>query len=149
MSNENFYVDLANGSTNEDSLVRKLNEEYKGKTFGEVVEYMLNPAGDNLNEAYSPMEMMSARGLQRDYNTRSDEESVTVSLTARQVKGIEEKYLAFTDQVNSCLDDILITETITNDQGKEEKLDKIYLKLTKVICNLIKIQVLAKPTSLV
>ena len=138
---DQWYVSLEPGVGDESPLIRQIGSDYKGKTFGEVVEYMLNPAGDSLNEPYSPMDRRCAQVLQRIYNTRDSQlltdasqthKSSTVILSASRVNEGEDLTLSFSDKVHDHLEDILKTQSVTGPDGKEEERQSVYLTMTKV-----------------
>jgi hypothetical protein len=131
MSKDVFYITLVNGRTSDEPLKRQLDAQHKGKTFGEVVEYMLIPEGDELNEEYSPIEKRSALSLKNIYNSRGEGGSVSVNLYASRISDGEDMSLSFPDSIQSKLEDILKVERFPGPDGKEIERQSIYLSLTK------------------
>ena len=59
-----MYVTLRlYGNQSEDKLVKRMREEYLGKTFGEVINYVADPNSDDLNESYNSGERDIANRL--------------------------------------------------------------------------------------
>lgn len=113
-------------------LVKRVSEDYLGKTFGELLDKMVDEKVDELNpEAYTAQDMQNAyfvKSLLRQANT--DPNSMRVYALSKD-EPAREIFVNLNDKVSSYSDRILQEETVFGCSG-EKKFHRIDLILDHV-----------------
>jgi len=106
-----LYVTLDPGRTKSDRLVKRLNEFYKEMAFEDVVNKMLDPEADELNEAYTPLEKEVALRIAQFYDQRSSTPNAAQLSAFKNDDSGERVRLYFEDTVADKLETILSLKT--------------------------------------
>jgi len=122
-----LYVTLDPGRTKADRLVKRLDEFYKEMTFEYVVEKMLDPEADELNEAYNPTEKEVAGRIAQFYDQRSNNPNAAQLSAFKNDESGQRLSLHLDDTVADHLEKILSLKTEQDDKGQVYTYQAIHL----------------------
>lgn len=108
---ELLYARLDPQLPGEEPLLKRLDNVYRTKTYGQLAEKLLDPQGDAINEEYTAAEKAVVTRLEGVQNP-----SIVV-----YTKSGSEKDVNPNDSIQNDLDEILAEEPIVNDNGEQVK----------------------------
>jgi hypothetical protein len=121
------FTDTQDGQT---KLIRHVDEEYKGKTFGDLIQRMVNGNVDEFNDQpYTPNENRLAQfvnGLLTHANSRPGD--IQIYALSNQ-ESSEEILVQLNQKVSEFNDRIIKYKTVPGPSGEENKIQQIELTI--------------------
>jgi len=116
------------------SLIKPVGEEYKSKTFGELVEKMTDGSVDEYNEKpYNAQEMQTANHVSDLLRQANSDPGAAQLYAFSKDEPPEEINVRLDDKVSDYNERILKIETIPTEGGGEKRFEKIELEIVKGI----------------
>ena len=106
---DKLYFTLEPAMDREILLPKRINESYLGKTFDEVIQYMLEEEGDEMNKPYNSAERYAVAKI-NDWIVQKNAGKIGIGLEA-QINDQETISVEFEDKLSDYSDRIILDET--------------------------------------
>lgn len=119
MRAENIMVSLHNSSESGNVLVKYLPDNYLQKDFGDLLNYMADHRGDNINEAYETRENIHfAKRVQGWINkVKFDPETSSLDLRYMKENGTHSQPISLDERVGDSIGNMILSKENIGEDG--------------------------------